>query len=91
MSAAEIIPRRPGEYGHEQTRKALVGAVHSMPILDAAWWLDGSRDNVRELAESLTWRDDGTPVEGWMAPVLKCCSEETKKLFLEIVQELAGK
>ena len=91
MSAAEIIPRRLGEYSHEQTRKALVGAVRNMPIDDAAWWLKEERDNVRELAEALTWRDDGTPVEGWMEPVLKRCSEETKKLFLEIVRELAGK
>lgn len=91
MSAAEIIPRRLGEYSHEQTRAALVGAVSHMAPMDAAWWLDGSRDNVRELAEALTWRDDGTPVEEWMTPVLEHCSEETKKLFLEIVRELAGK
>lgn len=91
MSAAEIIPRRPGEYGHEQTRAALVGVVSHIAPTDAAWWLDGSRDNVRELAEALTWRDDGTPIEEWMTPVLERCAGSTKELFLEIVRELAGK
>lgn len=91
MSAAEIIPRRPGEYGHEQTRAALVDAVRHMEPMDAAWWLDGSRDNIRELAEALTWHDDGTPVEEWMTPVLERCAGTTMELFLEIVRELAGK
>lgn len=91
MSAAEIIPRRPGEYGHEQTRAALVDAVRHMAPTNAAWWIDGSRDNARELAEALTWRDDGTPVEEWMMPVLERCAGVTQKLFLEIVRELAGK
>jgi hypothetical protein len=63
MSSAEIIPRRPGEYSHEQTRKALVSAMRDMTPVDAAWWLEEDRDNVRELAEALTWRNDGTPVE----------------------------
>lgn len=91
MSAAEIIPRRSGEYGHEQTRAALVDAVSHMAPTDVAWWLDGNRGNARELAEALTWRDDGTPVEEWMKPVLERCAGVTRELLLEIVRELAGK